>query len=162
MSLSTGVHPDLLKIAKTILIYKKGSKLDTSNYRPITFLSNLSKILEKLMFNFFVAKSHYRYDNITNIHVYLCLYIVNVACLFSKDCFTNFPRTFIALILLEEKSIFRLLLLRSPLGNSILSCNWIIGRWSIVFLCRLYIRIINGLRHLFCFHYIVYTSVHTV
>ena len=48
MSLSTGVHPDLLKIAKSISpIYKKGSKLDTSNYSPISLLSNLNKILEK-------------------------------------------------------------------------------------------------------------------
>ena len=51
MSLSTGVHPDLLKIAKTISIYKKGSKHDTSNYRPISLLSNLNKILENLMYN---------------------------------------------------------------------------------------------------------------
>ena len=49
--MSTGIHPDLLKIAKTIPIYKKGSKLVTSNYRPISLLSNLNKILEKLMFN---------------------------------------------------------------------------------------------------------------
>ena len=51
MSLTTGVHPDLLKIAKTIPIFKKGSKLNTRNYRPISLLSNLNKILEKLMFN---------------------------------------------------------------------------------------------------------------
>ena len=51
ISLSTGVHPDLLKIAKTIPIYKKGSKIDLCNYRPISLLSNLNKILEKLMFN---------------------------------------------------------------------------------------------------------------
>ena len=51
ISLSTGVHPDLLKIAKAIPIYKKGSKLYTNNYRPISLLSNLNKILEKLMFN---------------------------------------------------------------------------------------------------------------
>ena len=51
LSLSTGVHPDLLKIAKTIPTYKKGSKLITGNYRPISLLSNLNKILEKLMFN---------------------------------------------------------------------------------------------------------------
>ena len=50
-SFSTGVYPDLLKIAKTIPIYKKGSKLTISNYRPISLLSNLNKILEKLMFN---------------------------------------------------------------------------------------------------------------
>ena len=51
ISLRTGVYPDLLKIAKTIPIYKKGSKLITSNYRPISLLSNLNKILEKLMHN---------------------------------------------------------------------------------------------------------------
>ena len=51
MSLTSGVHTDLLKIAKTIPIYKKGSKLKTSNYRPISLLSNLNKILVKLMFN---------------------------------------------------------------------------------------------------------------
>ena len=49
MSLTTGVHPDLLKIAKIIPIFKKGSKLNTSG--PISLLSNLNKILEKLMFN---------------------------------------------------------------------------------------------------------------
>ena len=51
ISLTTGSYPDLLKIAKTIPIYKKGSKLSTSNYRSISLLSNLNKILEKLMFN---------------------------------------------------------------------------------------------------------------
>ena len=45
------MYPDILKIAKTIPIYKKGSKLGVSNYRPISLLSNLNKILEKLMFN---------------------------------------------------------------------------------------------------------------
>ena len=32
-------------------IHKKDSKLDISNYRPISLLSNINKILEKLMFN---------------------------------------------------------------------------------------------------------------
>ena len=47
ISLSTGQHPDILKIAKTIPIFKKGSRLLVSNYRPIFLLSNLNKILEK-------------------------------------------------------------------------------------------------------------------
>ena len=52
LSLSTGTHPDLLKIAKTIPIFKmKGSMLERSNYRPISLLSNLNKLLEKVMFN---------------------------------------------------------------------------------------------------------------
>ena len=51
LSFHTGKFPDLLKSAKVIPIFKKGSKLTTSNYRPISLLSNLNKILEKLMFN---------------------------------------------------------------------------------------------------------------
>ena len=51
LSFSSGTHPDLLKIAKTITIHKKGSKLEVGNYRPISLLSNINKILEKLMFN---------------------------------------------------------------------------------------------------------------
>ena len=50
LSLTTGVHPDALKISKTIPIFKKGSKLETGNYRPISLLSNINKILEKLMY----------------------------------------------------------------------------------------------------------------
>ena len=51
LSFSTGQYPDLLKIAKTIPIHKKDSRLLVSNYRPISLLSNINKILEKLMFN---------------------------------------------------------------------------------------------------------------
>ena len=51
LSLSTGVHPDLFKISKTIPIFKKGSRLQVCNYRPISLLSNLNKILEKLVFS---------------------------------------------------------------------------------------------------------------
>ena len=51
LSFSTGQHPDIFKIAKTIPIFKKGSRLMVSNYRPISLLSNLNKILEKLMFS---------------------------------------------------------------------------------------------------------------
>ena len=49
-SFSTGIFPDLLKISKINPIHKKDSKLLISNYRPISLLSNLNKIIEKLMF----------------------------------------------------------------------------------------------------------------
>ena len=51
ISLSTGQHPELLKVAKTIPVFKKGSRLLVSNYRPICLLSNINKILEKLVFS---------------------------------------------------------------------------------------------------------------
>ena len=51
LSFNSGVHPDNLKISKTIPVYKKGSRLTVSNYRPISLLSNLNKVFEKLIFN---------------------------------------------------------------------------------------------------------------
>ena len=50
LSFKTGVFPSVLKTAKVIPIFKKDSKLDYSNYRPISLLSNIEKILEKLMY----------------------------------------------------------------------------------------------------------------
>ena len=51
VSFLTGVFPSKLKIAKVIPIHKKQFKLDYSNYRPISLLSNHEKILEKLMYS---------------------------------------------------------------------------------------------------------------
>jgi len=51
LSLSTGQHPDIFKIAKATAVFKKGSRLLVSNYRPISLLSNINKILEKLVFS---------------------------------------------------------------------------------------------------------------
>ena len=46
-SINTGHYPDELKIAKCIPIFKKGKKSDPSNYRPISILSTVNKLLEK-------------------------------------------------------------------------------------------------------------------
>ena len=45
------IYPDQLKIAKVIPIFKKGDKLLVSNYRPISLLSNINKIFEKLVYS---------------------------------------------------------------------------------------------------------------
>ena len=50
LSFMTGVFPSVLKTAKVVPVFKKDSKLDYSNYRPISLLSNIEKILEKLMY----------------------------------------------------------------------------------------------------------------
>ena len=49
LSFNKGIFPNLLKIANVIPIYKKDDKLDYNNYRPISLLSNISKIYEKCM-----------------------------------------------------------------------------------------------------------------
>ena len=46
----TGVFPSALEIAKVVPVLKKDSKLDYSNYRPISLLSNIEKILENLIY----------------------------------------------------------------------------------------------------------------
>uniref|UniRef100_A0A8C6MDJ7 Reverse transcriptase domain-containing protein n=1 Tax=Nothobranchius furzeri TaxID=105023 RepID=A0A8C6MDJ7_NOTFU len=48
LSFCTGVFPSKMKTAKVIPIYKNGSKHLFKNYRPISLLSQFSKILEKL------------------------------------------------------------------------------------------------------------------
>ncbi|KAL5253023.1 hypothetical protein ACHWQZ_G015697 [Mnemiopsis leidyi] len=48
-SFSSGIFPSALKSAKVIPIHKGGSKLEVSNYRPISLLGSFSKIYEKLM-----------------------------------------------------------------------------------------------------------------
>ena len=45
--LKSGMFPDELKLAEVVPVYKKNDKKDKSNYRPISILSNISKIYEK-------------------------------------------------------------------------------------------------------------------
>ena len=51
LAFATGEYIDNFKIAKVIPIFKKGSVKDIQNYRPISLLPALSKIMEKLMYN---------------------------------------------------------------------------------------------------------------
>ena len=48
-SFQSGVFPDVLKIAKVIPIFKSESRVLCNNYRLISLLSNISKLIEKLM-----------------------------------------------------------------------------------------------------------------
>ena len=49
-SLSTGIFPDKLKIAKITPIYKKDDPHLPDNYRPISLLPAISKVFEKVAF----------------------------------------------------------------------------------------------------------------
>ena len=50
LSIQRGEYPDILKIAKVLPIFKKGDSKLTSNYRPISVLSCINKIFEKILF----------------------------------------------------------------------------------------------------------------
>ena len=50
LSFQSGTYPHKMKIAKIMPVHKKGSRLNVDNYRPISLLSNINKIFEKLMY----------------------------------------------------------------------------------------------------------------
>ena len=60
-----GHFPNDLKIARVILLYKKGIKLDPGHYRPVSILSSLSKIIEKIIFeqiNIYLSSQNLLYE----------------------------------------------------------------------------------------------------
>ena len=60
LSITTGNVPDDFKVAKVTPLYKKNDKLDVGNYRPVSVLSAVSKILEKAVY---VQTQKYLLDN---------------------------------------------------------------------------------------------------
>ena len=62
LSSMTGVFLSVLKTAKVVPVFKKDSKLDYSNYCPISLFSSVGKILEKLIY-----KRLYTFLNNNNI-----------------------------------------------------------------------------------------------
>jgi hypothetical protein len=49
--IETGIFPDKLKMAKVIPLFKKNEKDLLENYRPISLLPSLSKVIEKVIHN---------------------------------------------------------------------------------------------------------------
>ena len=51
LSLTKGIFPDELKIARVTPVFKAGNENKVGNYLPILFLPCFSKILERIMYN---------------------------------------------------------------------------------------------------------------
>lgn len=66
--ISKGVFPDILKIALIHPIHKAGERDRVNNYRPISVLPSLSKILEKIMNN--RLKNYLEHNNILSDRQY--------------------------------------------------------------------------------------------
>ena len=62
LSITTGVFPAKLKVSKIIPIFKAGDHSSCDNYRPISLLSSISKILEKIVANSLV--NHLEINNV--------------------------------------------------------------------------------------------------
>ena len=58
----TGIFPDNLKIAKVIPLHKKDDPTDINNYRPISLLPSISKVLEKIVLDH--IKSYFTSHNL--------------------------------------------------------------------------------------------------
>ena len=54
-SLEEGIFPDCMKDADTVPLFKSKCKLDCNNYRPISLLITLSKLLEKIIYKRTIA-----------------------------------------------------------------------------------------------------------
>ena len=50
-SVNTGIFPNNLKLADITPALKKGARTDKENYRPVSILSAVSKIYERLLFS---------------------------------------------------------------------------------------------------------------
>ena len=57
-SFMDGNFPECIKTSKVIPIYKKGTKTDANNYRPISILPSISKIFERIAYH--QLKSHFK------------------------------------------------------------------------------------------------------
>ena len=49
-SLSTGCFPEGMKHTEIVPLFKAGPKNESTNYRPISLLITMSKLLEKVMY----------------------------------------------------------------------------------------------------------------
>ena len=50
-SLKAGIFPDIMKLPNVVLLYKSGKKCVSTNYRLISLLINISKVLEKIIYS---------------------------------------------------------------------------------------------------------------
>ena len=50
MSMLTGVVPDDLKSTRMIPLYKNNDNTETGNYRPVSILDIVSKVLERVIY----------------------------------------------------------------------------------------------------------------
>ena len=66
LSLSSCIFPNIWKKANVMPIHKKGPKGDINNYRPISLLSVVGKVFERIVFKY--VYNHFKENFIISIH----------------------------------------------------------------------------------------------
>ena len=80
LSMSTGIFPDQLKLAKVVPVYKSGDSDSCNNYRPISVLPVFSKVFERIiqkrLYNFLHDMVYYTLVNMVSEvsfhHIWQC------------------------------------------------------------------------------------------
>ena len=77
--LLTGIFPDLLKIAKVKLLFKRDDTVQLNNYRPNSLLPTISKVFERVIYsqlyayfndNNLMSEQHYGFRALHSIELY--------------------------------------------------------------------------------------------
>ena len=71
-SFTSGNFPEKLKLARITPVFKKGSRFDKGNYRPISVLSNFSTLFEKAMY-------HRLYSYLEELDVMVMMFILSAS-----------------------------------------------------------------------------------
>ena len=50
-SLSSGLFPDVWKCARVTPLFKQGERTDVNNYRPISVISIIAKVFERIVYD---------------------------------------------------------------------------------------------------------------
>ena len=99
LSLSTGVLPNDLKIAKVVPIYKKDNPENFGNYRPVSVLPCFSNILERFMYRpnrcyDFIIKTNvlfnkqYGFRNKLSTYIAVLDFVININHSIDNDKYT--------------------------------------------------------------------------
>ena len=66
LSLKTSIFPAIWKKANVVPLYKKGDKSDINNYRPVSLLSVVAKVFERIIYKYVFMINLYHYVSITD------------------------------------------------------------------------------------------------
>ena len=77
-SIRNGTFPDELKLAEVTPIFKKSDPFDITNYKPVSLLSHVSKVYERIIFNQISAYFEPLFSTLLNGFQYTTFVIKNV------------------------------------------------------------------------------------